>query len=106
MELNGLLSDHEDLLVFHLVVLVGGLEDDFDVVLDLGFGLLALVLLLEVQGRGDVVGQSAGEVYLVDAWVENASLDIEHAVLVLEELFAVLQLLVPLDHACLIAMSL
>ncbi len=105
-EIDRLFANHKHLFILHLVVLVVCLESGFDIVLDLSFGLLTLVFLLEIEGRGELLSQGGGEFDLVDAWLENATLDIEHAVLVLEELFAVLQLFVTFNHAGLITMLL
>lgn len=105
-EVDRLFADHKHLLKLHLIMLVVSLKSGFDIVLDLGLGLLTLVFLLEIEGRWNVVGQGGGEFDLVDAWVENATLDIEHAVLVLKELFAVLQLFVSFNRAGLVTMLL
>ena len=47
-----LLPDDQYLLVFHLIMLVVGLQSGLNIVLDLGFGLLSRVLVLELEGRG------------------------------------------------------
>ena len=53
--------------------------------------------MLEVEGGWDVVGQLRLEFNLVDTWLEKAALDVKHAVLVLKELFAVLELISMVD---------
>lgn len=91
-KIDWLLTDDHDLFVLHLLVLVVSVQNSLDEVLDLGLGLLTRVLVLEVEGGGNVMGQLSLKVNLVDTWVKHAALDIEHAVLILEEFLAVLEL--------------
>ena len=55
------------------------------------------MFVLEVEGGWDVVGQLRLEFNLVDTWLEKAALDVKHTVLVLKELFAVLELISMMD---------
>ena len=100
-QVDGLLADDERLLEFHVVVLVVAVELRLDVVLDLRLGLLARVLVLEVQGGGNVVRKLCRELHLVDTRLEHAVLDLENVRLVLEELLGVFEPFVPLDGAVL-----
>ena len=92
-----LLTEDHDLFVLHLIVLIMGLKDGLDIVLDFRLGLLTRVLMLEVEGGGDVVGEFGLEVNLVNTWLEHTALDVEHAVLVLKEFLAVLELVGVMD---------
>ena len=72
LESNGLLTDDENLLVLHHIVLV--VKDlGLDVVLDLGLRLFARVLVLESKRRGDAVGQGNLEVDLVDTRIDHST---------------------------------
>ena len=105
-ESDGLLSDDEDLLEFHLVVLVMSVENGLNVVLDLGLGLFAGVLVLEGEGGRELVGEVRRELHRVDARVQHATLDVEDVTLVFKELLAVLELVGVVDSARLITMLL
>ena len=48
-ELYRFFPDGEDLLVFHLIVFVMGQNFGFDVVLNLGFGLLTLFFIFKAD---------------------------------------------------------
>ena len=91
-ESDGLLPDDEDLLEFHFVVLVVSVENGLNIVLDLGLGLFAGVLVLEGEGGRELVGEVRRELHRVDARVQHATLDHEDIALVLQERLVVLQL--------------
>ena len=56
------------------------------------------MLVLEGKRRGKFVRQLSREVNLIDSWLQDASLDIKHAVFVLEELLAMLELLLTIHR--------
>mmetsp|Transcript_5387 Transcript_5387/g.7210 ORF Transcript_5387/g.7210 Transcript_5387/m.7210 type:complete len:307 (+) Transcript_5387:324-1244(+) len=105
LERNGLLADDEHLLVLHDIVAVV-LKLGLNVILDLGLRLLARVLVLEVERRGDVVGQVELEVDLVEARLEHAINNGEHLVLLVKELLRVLAFLGLVHDSSLIAVML
>ena len=55
LKVNRLLANHQHLLVLHFVTFMGSVQLCLDVVLDLGLGLLARVLVLEVKRGWDSV---------------------------------------------------
>ena len=97
-KVDRLLANDHDLLVLHRIMLVMSVQGCLHVVLDLGLGLFARVLVLEMEGRGNVMRQLSLELNLVDTWVENSTLDVKHAVLVLKEFLAVLKLVSVMDR--------
>ena len=91
--IDWLLTNDHDLLKFHFVVFVIGLESGFYIVLDLGLWLFSRVLMLELEGGRYVVRQLRLEVNLVDTWLQIAVHDIEHAVFILQEFLLMLELI-------------
>ena len=75
-----------------------GLQGGLNIVLDLRLGLLSRLLVLELKRRGQFRRQLRREVHLVDAWLQDAALDVKDAVFILEELLAVLELLMTFDR--------
>lgn len=51
-EVDRFLANDHDLLIFHRMMLVMSVQGSLHVVLDLGLGLFARVLVLEMEGRG------------------------------------------------------
>ena len=105
LEGNGLLTDDEDLLVLHQIV-VARHDCRFHVVLDLSLRLLLRVLILECERRGNGVRKSDLEVDLVDAGVDDTTLEVKHSSARVEERLAVLTLLLPVDNAGLVTVLL
>ena len=74
------------------------LQSGLNIVLDLRLGPLSGVLVLEGKRRGKFARQLSREVDLVDTRLQDATLDIKHAVFVLEELLAMLELLLAMHR--------
>jgi hypothetical protein len=106
LESNCWLSDGKDLLVLHLIVAFVVEELGLDIVLDLSFGLMSVLLVGEVERRGNLVWEEELEADFINTWLKNAIWDLHDLLLVLKELFLGLNLLMPLDSAGIIAFTL
>jgi len=96
-KIYGFLANDEHLFKLHCIVLVVSVQGRLHEVLHLGFGPLTSVRLRKVEGGWDVVWQVGLELNRVDTGLEYAINNIEHAGLVLKELFGVLQLICMVD---------
>lgn len=95
-ERYGRLSDSNDLLYFHVVVAVMGMQFCFKVVLDLCFRMCSVVFVFVVERRWQSMGECETEGNLVVARTEDTVWHHEDCVFVLEELFVFLHFLVSL----------
>ena len=82
-------------------MLVLSLDSGLDVIFDLGLGLLTALLVLEVEGRGDLVWQESLELDGVQSWLQHAISDLEYLFFDVEELLLVLHFLMTFYESCL-----
>ena len=92
-KLNLLLTNHQHLLVLHLVAVVVRVQGRLYVVLSLGLWVLTLAFVLEVHAGGHIWRQLESKGHLVGSRVEPAAVlasDLEHGDLDVGELVLVL----------------
>lgn len=87
-------------------MLIVGVELNLDEILYLGLGFFATFLVLEGEGRRNLFWQLSLEVDLIKTGLKTSILNIEHLVLIFEELLAMLELIGVVNDSSLITVML